>query len=509
MISDESRPSAAIAEPRTNTTGRNLGSELRRYVPLLVWMVVILTLLWIPGKIVSYGYIPHDDALRHAAKAVSGKPWPEIMVMRDDFRIDPHPGWHAVLGAIHKLTGSDAEKLVMISVVGMMLLVSAAALPWLRWPESWLAAMLVATICMPRISARLVLGRPYLFTVAACIALIYVWSRIQQRRPRAWELAFTVVVVALDAWIHGGWYQMGLPIAALVLCGWWRPAIWYGACFLGGSILGCAFTGHPWLFLFQSSRHLLGVFGDFHVDRELSTELLPSGGDPQMVLAVVAMILWRMRSPGWSARELLNPVFMMAIIGWVLGLKMYRFWDDWGLTAAMLWIALELQKEFAGGLAFDSARRLVLAAGLGGALFLASTSDINSRYTWNLTNEYLEEKNPELTGWLPEKGGILYSAEMSVFFETFYKNPTAPWKYILGFESALMRPEDLQVYRKIQWNFGDVRGYEPWVKKMKPEDRLVIRASRLHSGNPPNIPELEWRYAVTDLWVGRLPRDKK
>jgi len=507
MISDEQRPAAPIIEPRAETTRRSIGRELRQYVPLLVWMVVILTLLFIPGKIISYGYIPQDDALRHAAKAVSGKAWPEIMVMRDDFGIDPHPGWHAVLGGIHKLFDLNAERLVVVSVVGLMLLVSAAALPWLRWPESWLAAMLAVTICVPRISARLVLGRPYLVTVAACIALIYVWSRIEKRRPRPWELAFTVVVIALDAWIHGGWYQMGLPIAALVLAGRWRAAIWYGASFLAGSVLGCGFTGHPWQFLFQSSRHLFGVFGDFHVDRVLSTELLPSGGDPQMVLAVIAMILWRARSPDWSARELLNPIFMMAIIGWVLGLKMYRFWDDWGLTSAMLWLALALQKELPGIVAFDSPRRLLLAAGVGGSLFLASTSDISSRYTWNLTNEYLDEHNPELTAWLPEKGGILYSADMGVFFQTFYKNPTAPWKYMVGFESALMRPEDLQVYRKIQWNFGDVRAYEPWVKKMKPEDRLVIRASQLHASGPPNIPELEWRYAVTDLWVGRLPRD--
>src|SRR5215475_8841564 len=115
MISDEQRP-VTLARSQPESSPRNVTSQLRQYVPLLVWMVVILTLLWIPGKIVSYGYIPHDDALRHAAKAVSGKPWPQIMVMRDDFRIDPHPGWHAVLGAIHKVFGSNAEQLVVISV---------------------------------------------------------------------------------------------------------------------------------------------------------------------------------------------------------------------------------------------------------------------------------------------------------------------------------------------------------------------------------------------------------
>ena len=45
---------------------------LKRYVLLAAWMLVILTLLAIPLKIISYGYLPVDDTLRHAAKAVSG-----------------------------------------------------------------------------------------------------------------------------------------------------------------------------------------------------------------------------------------------------------------------------------------------------------------------------------------------------------------------------------------------------------------------------------------------------
>src|SRR5689334_11230194 len=122
MISGQNKAAVSIAEPRATPAGGNIGSEIQRYVPLGVWVVVILTLVLIPGKIISYGYIPHDDALRHAAKAVSGKPWPEILVMRDDFGIDPHPGWHAILGAVHKLFNCNAEKLVMLSVAGLMLL---------------------------------------------------------------------------------------------------------------------------------------------------------------------------------------------------------------------------------------------------------------------------------------------------------------------------------------------------------------------------------------------------
>ena len=498
--------------------------ELKRYIPLAVWIVVILTLLCIPSKIISYGYLPADDALRHAAKAVSGKPWQEILVMRPDFRIDPHPGWHAVLGAIHHATNCGTESLVLISIIGLMLLLSAVVLPRLRWPETWLASLLVVAIFVPRFINRLLLGRPYLFTIAVFLALIFIWFGLQNRRPRWAGIIASIILIALAAWIHGSWYQLGLPIAALVLAAQWRSAAWYGASWLAGSVLGCGFTGHPVGFLEQSVHHLFGVFGDYHLDRQLVAELLPSGGDPQMVLFLIGILLWRFlpgtkfssqsdatesisATPSLVAglrQSLYSPLFLMAMVGWLLGLRVFRFWDDWGLPALMVWLAFELQSQLQNRIAFDSPRRLLVTLGLAMGLFLSTTSDLSNRWTSNLTNEFLVQGTPELTGWFPDDHGIFYSADMRFFNETFFKNPTAPWRYVLGFESALMQPEDLDVVRKVQWNYGDVQAYEPWLKKMKPEDRLALRASWLPNGGPPNLPELEWRYAVKDIWIGRL-----
>src|SRR5665213_3936099 len=103
---------------------------------------------------------------------------------------------------------------------------------------------------------------------------------------------------------------------------------------------------------------------------------------------------------------------------------------------------------------------------------------------------------------LPEKGGILYSADMTIFYQTFYKNPKADWRYILGFEATLMPRDDFEVYHKVLWNFGDSKAYTPWLLKMNLADRLVIRGGR---GSPPSIPQLEWNYGVSGIWIGRLP----
>ena len=479
-------------------------NSLKRYIPLSVWIVVVVTIIYTPLKIIGYGFLPMDDALRHAAKAVSGKSWQQILVMRDDFQIDPSPGWQAILAWIHNWQNCSAETLVVFSVIALMLLVTLSALPWLRRPEAWLAALFAAAIFIPACTTRFARGRPYILTDAVLITLLFLWSRLGDDRPRRLAMALTPLLVAASAWVHGSWYLLCLPGAAILFAGFWRSAFWYGCCWLAGSFLGCALTGHPLEFMFQAVRHMAGVFGNFTVIHQLEPEMYPSDGETAAVLAVVVLLLCRKIFPARNPRTLLNPVFVMMVLGWLLGLKMRRFWWDFGTPAFMVWVALELQEHFENHLSLDSARRLLVTLVIAAGAFLGFTSDRDSRWTANLTTEFVTPETPGIAGWLPEPGGVIYNSDMDVFFQTFFKNPTADWRYILGFESGLMRPEDLKTLREIQWNHGAAfAAYEPWVKKMRPADRMILRAS---GGNPPGISELEWHYAATGLWIGRLPQ---
>jgi hypothetical protein len=168
----------------------------------------------------------------------------------------------------------------------------------------------------------------------------------------------------------------------------------------------------------------------------------------------------------------------------------------------MVVIAGDLQAFWESRMAAGSFKRLALAGGIAGATLLIFTNDIDSRWSANLTRTFLTADNPDLAGWMPEKGGVLYTADMTIFYDTFFKNPNGDWKYIVGYEPAFMPPEDFKVYHSIHWNRGDAKAYAPWVAKMKPADRLVIRNGR---GDPPNLPRLEWNYGVTGIWIGRLP----
>ena len=196
---------------------------IRRFVPLAAWIVTVFCLICVAGRIIAYGYLPPDDALRHAAKVISGKPWSEILVMRDGFILDPHPGWHAMLGVIHRLIGGDVETLVVLPVAGLMVCFSLAALMWLRRPEAWLGALLAANVFSPTFIGRISLGRPFLFTMCVYIILLVMWSRLSRPSPGRRELITTVILIAAAAWMHGSFYQLLLPAVGLFLAGRWRP----------------------------------------------------------------------------------------------------------------------------------------------------------------------------------------------------------------------------------------------------------------------------------------------
>jgi hypothetical protein len=477
-----------------------LPERFRRYIPLAVWVVVALVILAIPLKIISYGYLPGDDALRHCAKAVSGKSWPEILVFGDSYRIDHNIGWHGILGGVHGATGWNAEALVIFSVVALFIIVNAALLPWLKRPEAWLVALLAAMI-VSDLPQRFLLGRPFNVSIAVLMIILFV---ARKSKPELkYFLVFTAMLVA-STFIHGVWYLWLLPVAAFLFAGEFLWARLVAGAWLAGTFLSAVLTGHPTDYLAHAVTMAVHGVGQHTTNSTQVTELQPFAGDILAVLIVGALVAlrWLMKSNAVPLTR--SPAFWLMCGCWMLGFRVSRFWEDWGWPALMVLIVTEVEFLFVAKFTADSTRRLLLTVILALATFLAVTCDLNGRYTKNLTWQFLSvAEHPELDGWMPEAGGILYSADMGIFYQTFYKNPTADWRYILGYEPALMPAEDFETYHSIMWNNGDAKAYAPWVNKMKPADRLVIRGN----GNErPNIPQLEWDYGVSGIWIGRTPR---
>jgi hypothetical protein len=476
----------------------------RRYVPLAAWAMVVLLLLDIPLKVISCGYLPGDDALRHAAKAVSGKTWPEILVLGPAFHFDPNWGWHWLLEKVHLWAHWDAEALVVFSVVMLFLVSNGSVVACLKRPEAWLAAFIL--VGRPQVSdftERFLIGRPFVLSVTALAVILLVWQRHGASPPKWWTLLWMTPLIGAAVFLHGVWYLWVLPIAAFFLAQQFRWGLLLAASWILGAFLGSALTGHPVASLLQAVQLALRAVGMHPTQLTLVSELKPSGGEifPILLLGGVVVLrqLARLKAPPLAR----HPAFWLAVMGWVLGCVTFRFWEDWGLPALAILIASDLQLFFESRFAADSFRRLALVCGLAVTMYAATTNDFNSRWTNHLAWRYLSAGDADIAGWPPDQGGTFYTVDQSLFYQTFYKNPNADWRYIVGFETTLMTDEDFKVYHDVLWNFGDAKAYKPWVDKMRTEDRLVIRGG---AASPPPIPQLEWNHGVGDIWIGRLPR---
>jgi hypothetical protein len=474
-------------------------AHVRRYVPLVIWVIVIFTVILIPLKIIGYGYLPGDDALRHAAKAVNGKPWSEILVLNPVYKMDHEFGWNWLLRALHVLEDWNAERLVVFSVVLLFALVNLAGMAWLKRPEAWLISLTASTL-LALVPGRFMLGRPYLITVAALMAILYLWRTRRGTPPRRSDLLVMAALTACSTFFHGAWYLWALPIGSFFLAGEFLWGFALGVCWVAGVFVGSCLTGHPLEYPLQALHLATLAVGAHFTQRTMATELQPFSGDTITLVALGGLLTMRAVTKINSVPLMRDPAFWLAAVCWALGFKVSRFWVDWGWPALMVLAAYDLQLLLETRLAVDSLKRLGLVCGLALSTYLCVTSDYGSRWTASLSETFLTADDP---GWMPDKGGIFYTVDMSLFYQTFFKNPTGDWRYMLGFEPTWMPKEDFEIYHKILWNFNDGKAYAPWVEQMKPADRLAVRGGE---GGAPNIPGLKWKYVVTGIWVGRLPQ---
>ena len=386
-------------------------------------------------------------------------------------------------------------------MAGLFILFGFSPLPWVKRPEAWLITLTLVTVA-GGLLPRLMLGRPFLLTISGLVTILCAWQFREPSPPRWRTLAMVTAISAFCTLVHGVWYLWALPVAAFFLAGQFRWGILLATGWLAGSFLGACLTGHPFASLFYAAEIGRRSLGLHLVQHTMATEFQPFAGDIFALLLVAGLLVLRCVEKRDPLSLKSSPVFWLAGLGWLLGFKAIRFWTDWGWPALMVLTVFELQLLLAARLAANSLKRLALAGGLAVMTYLAATSNNDGKWTENLSWPVLSQDNPDLKGWLPEPDGIFYTADMTIFYQTFFRNPQARWRYIVGFEPALMPDADFAVYQNVHWNFGDSQAYRPWVEKMHPADRLIFRGG---SGAVPNLPQLEWK-AAPGFWIGRTPR---
>lgn len=476
---------------------------LERYVPLIAWGLVFFVLLLIPFKIMEYGYLPGDDALRHAAKAVAGKPWQEILVLGPAYHIDPNWGWHWLLREFHLAFNWDATGLVFFTVVTLFIVSNWAIIAFLKRPEAWLAALVLVAL-ISDITSRFMLGRPFLISMAVLGIILLVWQRHGSEPPKWQSIFWLTPLITVAVFLHGVWYLWALPVAAFFLAGQFRWFFFLAISWVAGTFLGSALTGHPLASIGQAIKLAINALGMHGNQFTLVGELKPSGGEILPIILVGGLVVMRQLAKLPAPPLARHPAFWLAVIGWLLGCQTFRFWEDWGAPALMILIATDLQLLFEARFPVDSLKRLGLVCALAAGAWAVTTNDTGNRWSNALSWRTIKASDAAAEGWqgwLPGKDGIFYTADSSFFFQTFFENPDADWRYALGFESTLMTRDNFKTYQDIVLNLGDAKAYQPWVDKMRPEDRLVIAGG---AGEVPNIPQLEWKRPAGNYWIGRL-----
>lgn len=478
-----------------------------RILPIIIFFVLIAGVLYIPARVGSLGYMPIDDALRHVAKVVSGKNWDQIMVVRDNIQFDSHPGWHAFLGVLHNKLGVSKHGLLVFSVTFLFLLIAIIPLFFLQRPEAWLSSILIFSILLPFSTPRFFLGRPYLCTVFMLIIYCFVWKKLKTDRI-PWVLIIILTIVnSIIVSMHPSIYLYAFFILGFLLAREWRVSIRLTLILAASSVIGYLITGHPILLFKRCFYEMFHATNQSILSRMLVTEFRPIINFGRNSILCIAIILFlRVIRKKWSLKAVDNPVFYLALTGFILGHIVGRFWHDWGLIALMVWVAKELEEILTDTLPHTSYKRLWFAMALSISFFIIITSDGGSRWSHGIPRFPLNyaDSEPEELEWFPDSGGIIYSYNMDIFYSTFFENPHAPWRYVLGFEPELMPPEDLKIYRNIQRMSRSFDTFKPWANKMNKKDRMIIPTT-----SEPKIEELEWRCLNRKIWVGRLPAESK
>lgn len=476
-----------------------------------VRLLVYASILIIPAIIFfRFQFLPFDDCLRHAAKVVSGRDWGEILVLREGMSMDQHPGWHALLGLLHSGLGMGKEQLVFVGWTLLFIVISVVVMPFFRRPEAWAAAMLLACLALPEnYMFRLTRGRPYLLTEAVLLVLLVLWGRCECRTLRL--KALTVVLIAVSTFVHGtAWFLWCIPLFAFAFSGRVADALNFGVCWLAGVLSGAALTGHPFSYLYQLLEIPILSFGNGALARMLVGEFQADSGRIVYLLVAGFVFIARHAVTGLWVHDKSERFFIiMAGLGWLGGLHVSRLWNEWGLPASQLWLAFMIEDLIMSFRLQGVAARIVLPAVLCLGLVLSATGDLDGRWSRTIipvrygdcTNLQVGTSSAGQVaggGWLPGDGGIVYNSQMDVFDLFFFRYPHGKWRYVYGFESGLMTPENLRVLRNIQFNKNAWAAYKPWVDRMKLPDRLIVIAS-----GQPAIPELEWLEYQKGLWIGR------
>ena len=479
---------------------------------VILLLLILGAFVFIPFKILSYGWTPSDDVNRHVAFSTLDAKWSDILIIDEKFDTDHNAGWHQVLKFLHKYCHFDKQDLMLFSIVVLFLLVNICGILVSPTPMSWCIALLIILNFDSRIGPRMLFGRPYILSSAMTLIVLYLWTFKPEEQKleflkKSWvKYILTLIALSLGVWIHGSWYIFLLIPVSFFLAGKTADSLMLTASVLLATIIGALLTGHFSSFLYYHFCATFSIYSEPTYNWLMVAENATGVQTVYWVAFTAIIVFLCMRKNGYKLSNIASdPIIIMVLLCWMCSIMVIRFWFDWGSMALLLWLANRVHELISSSSSLKKPRiRYCLSLFILVSFVCCFINDAEGRFTKSSLNQqpidfYGEETRDKLSGWEPQDGGIIYSDSMYCFYQHFYQYPTAKWKYILGFESAIMKQEDKQTLRNIGY-MGLEEAYSPWVKKMTEKDRLILY-KKLNK-----FPELEWARGNRSWWIGRLKK---
>lgn len=469
-------------------------------------LIVLLAFLLIPFKIMSYGWLPVDDAMRHVPFATQNCKWSSFLVIDEKFDTDHNAGWHQTLRFLHTNLGLSKIALLRFSVIGLFFLLNLCGIISAPNAICWLLAFLAMLLFDPGLLGRILSGRPYIVSCAITLLIFRLWalpgseSEFNTNKKRYFRLIISIVLFAIGTWIHGSWYLFLMIPFSFLLAGKIKEAKYLVSCVIAGTLLGAFMTGNFVSFLLYHFYATINIYSEKTFNWLLVSENA-SGSQIScfipFVAAIIGLCIYKKKT---TFKELtLDPAFLFMMLSWLLSIMIIRFWVDWGRMSLLFWMSYRFKDLIDSSITLKEPRvKYCLFAFIVCTLVFWCINDGGGRYSKAVFDQPIDFSEERLQGWAPESGGIVYSDSMGVFYKHFFEYPTAPWKYILGFESAIMKDDDKKILRRIGYNFRLPEEFLPWINKMTKADRLIT------IGSVGDFPQLESIRGARNYWIYRL-----
>ena len=467
---------------------------------ILAIIILSAVFIIIPFKIIWKGFLPNDDANRHVAYAISDHKWSDVLEITPGLESDHNVGWHKILRFIYKCFRINKKDLLIISIIGLFFLFNLTGCLVSPNSAAWPITLIALFLFEASLIQRSILGRPFIISNIATLILLKLWF-IKDLEIKNWLKYFiSMLVLVLAVWIHGTWYTFLILPTALLLSGQIKRSINLTLCILVSTVIGAFLTGEIKEFLYFHYAATLNIFSEKIYNWQLVTEFAEGNVRLLWMIPTIFIIILLIISKKLKLNDLSkDPIFIMILLTWMLSIKVVRFWVDWGTVALTFWLSLKLSELIKD---MESAKKPLLRRTFFVLIAITVTILIPSS-NWNNKKErnsfIVDFSKKEFEAFKPVEGSIIYNDSMRHFYYQYYADPEGKYKYVLGFEPAIMLEDNRKTFRDILYSRFHYKAYKPWVDKLTKKDRLFAS-----NDLSKNYPQLDWIKASDKFYIGKL-----